>query len=323
MADFRLISSQPHLAYLAEAEAFVLDPGSAGQLALWGGGPNGEALDVRADDSTVVQVVRVDAPSRGQDLRSVHLKAVGFGLTYLSVRVPDGRSWAEADVAVGFTPGTMIETHNTPMYGEIPFVVGAVSMIPIPVPGTTGLCIQLSPRGWVPKNGTTSTLFIQDALGKRNLRLDYGFNVKTGTVNYHWNQKGTFQTFGIADHTVVGGLGSAVYKSARYFRYAGRVLAVIGIAADVYSVVKADRPLRQATKVISGWAGAWVGCKVVGAGGAWVGTAVTPGMGTAIGGVVGCLAGGFIGYEGASRGAGRLYDWADANFVAVPETAAP
>jgi hypothetical protein len=46
-------------------------------------------------------------------------------------------------------------------------------------------------------------------------------------------------------------------------------------------------------------------------------------MGTAIGGVAGCLVGGFIGYEGASRAAGRLYDWADANFTSVPETSAP
>ncbi|HXJ19457.1 MAG TPA: hypothetical protein VMT03_04420 [Polyangia bacterium] len=323
MADFRLVSTQVHLTYIDEEEAFVLAPGTTGDLALWGGGPNGEDLDVEVDNSQVVQITRVDPTSRGQNLRSVSLRAAGFGITTLSAFMPDGSSWATADVAVGFTPGTMIETHNVPMYGEIPFVVGAASMIPIPVPGTKGLCIQLVPRGWVPKNGTTSTLFVQDALGKRNLRLDYGFNVKTGTVNYHWNQKGTFQTFGIADHALAGNVGRVVYQSARYFRYAGRVLAVVGVAADVYSVVKSDRPLRQATKVISGWAGAWVGCKVVGAGGAWVGSAVTPGMGTAIGGVVGCLVGGFIGYEGAARAAGRLYDWADATFTAVPETSAP
>jgi len=202
-------------------------------------------------------------------------------------------------------------------------VVGAASIVPIPVPGTNGLCIQLAHRGWVPRSGSTSTLFIQDALGKRNLRLDYGYNVKTGTINYHWNQKGTYQIFGIADHIPVGAFGTVVYKSARYFKYDGRVLAVVGVALDVYSVVQSDRPLRQATKVVSGWAGAWIGCKTVGAGGAWVGSAVTPGMGTAIGGVVGCLVGGFIGYESASRAAGRLYDWAEAKFTPVPETVAP
>ena len=201
--------------------------------------------------------------------------------------------------------------------------MGAAAIVRIPVPGTQGLAIEFGPRGWTPKGGSTSTLFIQDAMGKRNLRLDYGYNVKTKTVNYHWNQKGTFPNFGIADHTPVGTAGRVLYKSARYFKYAGRTLLVVGIALDVYSVVKADKPLRQAAKVVSGWAGAWVGCKVVGAGGAWVGTAVTPGVGTAVGGVVGCLAGGFIGYEGASRAAGRLYDWGEASFAPVPETAGP
>jgi hypothetical protein len=197
------------------------------------------------------------------------------------------------------------------------------SLIRIPVPGTNGLCIEFGGRGWSPKGGSTSTLFIQDALGKKHLRLDYGYNVKTGTINFHWNQKGTYAIFGTADHTPVGKVGQVVYKSARYFKYAGRAVALIGAAADIYSVVTATKPLRQATKVAAGWGGAWAGCKLVGAGGAWVGTAVTPGLGTAIGGVAGCIAGGFIGYEGASRAAGRLYDWGEAAFVAVPETAAP
>jgi hypothetical protein len=323
VADFRAISSQLHLSYLDEEESFVLDPGTSGELALWGGGPNGEALDVRAEGARVVEVVGVAPPSRGDDLRSVRVRAIGVGMTSLSAYLPDGRSWATTDFAVGFTPGRMTTAANAPLDGEIPFVIGAASIIPIPVPGTKGLCIQLAHRGWAPKSGSTSTIFIQDTLGKKNLRLDFGYNVKTGAVNYHWNQKGTFQIFGIADHTPVGTFGRIVYKSARYFRYAGRVLAVVGIAMDAYSVWQSDRPLRQAAKVVSGWAGAWVGCKVVGAGGAWVGTAVTPGMGTAIGGVVGCIAGGFIGYEGASRLTGRLYDWAEARFTPLPETVRP
>lgn len=44
-------------------------------------------------------------------------------------------------------------------------------------------------------------------------------------------------------------------------------------------------------------------------------------MGTAIGGVVGCRR--LICYEGASRAAGRLYDWAEAKSTPVPETVAP
>lgn len=323
MADFRMVSSQVQLSYIPDAETFALDPGRTGDLALWGGGPSGETLQVRSEDNGVIQVVRVAPPSRASDLRAISIKALRIGETTLNARLPDGASWATTNIAVGFTPGPMTKALHVPLEGEIPFVLGAGAIVRIPVPGTEGLAIELGPRGWTPKGGSTSTLFIQDALGKRNLRLDYGYNVKTGTVNYHWNQKGTFPNFGIADHTAVGGAGRVAYQSARYFKYAGRTLLVVGLALDVYSVVKADKPLRHAAKVASGWAGAWLGCKVVGAGGAWVGTAVTPGIGTALGGVAGCLVGGFVGYEGASRAAGRLYDWGEAEFASLPETAAP
>lgn len=323
MADFRMLSSQIHLSYLEDVETFALDPGCGGDLALWGGGPNGEALDVRVEDTSVIQLVKVAPASRGSDLRAVSLRGIRIGATTLDARLPNGSSWATADIAVGFTPGRMSKAHQAPLDGDIPIAIGAASILRIPVPGTQGLAIELGPRGWTPKGGSTSTLFIQDAVGKRNLRLDYGYNVKTGTVNYHWNQKGTFPNFGIGDHSPVGNAGRVAYKSARYFKYAGRTLLVVGLALDVYSMVTADKPLRQAAKVVSGWGGAWIGCKVVGAGGAWVGTAFTPGLGTAIGGVAGCIVGGFIGYESASRAAGRLYDWGEAHFTPVQETAGP
>ena len=79
----------------------------------------------------------------------------------------------------------------------------------------------------------TSALFIQDAIGKRVLRLDYGFN-KTSTtetqIDYHWNQKGTFGEFGIADHTPAGPAGEALYKAAKVFKYGGLVGGIAGYA---------------------------------------------------------------------------------------------
>ena len=78
--------------------------------------------------------------------------------------------------------------------------------------------IELRPRGHVPKGGSTSTLFFQDPSGRRHLRLDYGHNVRTNTIDYHWNQKGTNANFGIADHTAVGRAGQTAYKAAKYFR---------------------------------------------------------------------------------------------------------
>jgi uncharacterized membrane protein YgcG len=148
----------------------------------------------------------------------------------------------------------------------------------IPVPGPGNLAIELSPRNF--KGKSTSTLFIQDATGRRNvLRLDYGYNVKTKTIDYHWNQKGTFKEFGIADHTPVGRGGAALYESARAFKYVGRTLLVIGAVADLVSIAVASNPLRRSTQVVSAWALAWAGAEGAGELGAAIGTAIEPGGG--------------------------------------------
>jgi hypothetical protein len=212
---------------------------------------------------------------------------------------------------------------DAPMSGGIPYVVGQPSIVRIPVPGTNGLCIQLSPRGWTPRSGSTSTLFFQDATGNRQLRLDYGYNVKTRTIDYHWNQKGTFDVFGIADHSPAGQVGEVAYNAAKYFRYAGRVLVVVGVAIDVVSIVQASKPLRRASQVVVGWAAAWAGCQVVGGGGAALGTLASP-IGTAIGGIGGCIIGGIGGYYGGSIVGGEVYDWAENTFFTpLPEVPRP
>jgi hypothetical protein len=206
-----------------------------------------------------------------------------------------------------------------PTAGQIPFALGQPTIVRIPVPGTNGLCVEFTPRGWLPKGGSTSTLFFQDSLGKKQLRLDYGYNESTKTINYHWNQKGTYASFGISDHAAAGRLGPALYKAAKYFRYAGRVLAVVGIGLECWAVVQAQNRLRRASQAVVGLAGAWVGCKAVGAGGAALGTLVAPGVGTATGGVVGCIVGGYGGYVGGSSLAGGVYDWGEhAMFVPLP-----
>jgi hypothetical protein len=197
---------------------------------------------------------------------------------------------------------------------------GIGSVARIPVPGTNGLFLELKPRGWTPQGGSTSTVFIQDATGKRNLRLDYGYNKSSGAVDYHWNQSKTFKLFGIQDHTTVGKAGRILYEGAHYFRYAGRVLLVAGVVIDVYSIVVAHKKLRQVARVAAGWAGASAGCEVVGEGGAAVGTFIEPGLGTAIVGFAGCFVGGIAGYAGASWAAGEAYDWVEETyFTPVPE----
>ena len=216
------------------------------------------------------------------------------------------------------------ELSEEPVSGMLFVGPGAASVLRIPVPGTTGLAIELSPHGFEPMGGSTSTLFIQDATGKKHLRLDYGWNKNTQSINYHWNQKGTFGQFGIQGHTPVGPGKEALFKATRHFKYAGRALVVVGAVVDVVSIVVAKKRLRKAVQVVAGWAGAAAGCKAVGAGGAAVGTLVEPGGGTAVGGVAGCVVGGVGGYWGASWAAAKAYDWVEElYFEAVPETSGP
>lgn len=206
--------------------------------------------------------------------------------------------------------------------GSIPIALGSASIIRIPIPGTKGLCIEFRPRGFVPNGGSTSTLFFQDHSGKRHLRLDYGFNVRTQTIDYHWNQKGTNSNFGIHDHSTAGRAGAAAYGAAKYFKYAGRTFVILGVGLDVVSIVRASSPLRKASEVVSAWALAWAGCKVVGAGGAAAGTLATP-IGSAVLGVGGCIIGGYAGYRAGAKIGNVVYDWGHASFHPIPQVAAP
>ncbi len=212
---------------------------------------------------------------------------------------------------------------QTPMSGSVLVANGLASVVRIPVPGTNGLAIEFRSRGFTPRGGSTSTLFIQDSVGKRQLRLDYGYNVKTKTIDYHWNQQGTFSEFGIADHTPTGAAGRFGYQASKYFRYGGRVLLVVGAGLDLYSIVVATKPIQRATEVVSAWALAWAGCEVGGAGGAAFGS-LFPGPGTAIGGVAGCIIGGVGGYMGGERIGREVFEWAEGTvFTPVPASSAP
>ena len=212
-----------------------------------------------------------------------------------------------------------IIAQEEPTIGAWPVATGAGSVLRIPVPGTKGLAIELSPRGWRPGAGSTSSLFIQDVTGRRHLRLDCGFNKTSQVFEWHWNQKGTASDFGITDHTPVRRPEQMLGRASRLYRVAGRSLVVVGATFDAYSIVTSSRPLRRSVQVVSGWAAAAGGCKVVGAGGAAVGTMAAPGVGTAVGGFLGCAAGAFIGYLAAERASGHLYDWsAGAVFGKLP-----
>ena len=226
---------------------------------------------------------------------------------------------------------TQTTTDDPTVSGSIPFGAGLPSVVRIPVPGSNDLAIELRPRGYVPKSGSTSSIFIQDATGRRNLRLDYGYNKTTKTIEYHWNQKGVFDDFGISNHQTAGRMAGAAHWSAKAYRWLGRRLVVYGLILDTYSVVVASKPIQRATEVAAAWAGAWAGCRVVGAGGAWgggaLGTAVPVlgnAAGAAIGGIGGCIIGGIAGYRLGEAAGARVYEWAeDTAFFPLPWEPSP
>ncbi|MBO0798239.1 MAG: hypothetical protein J2P31_05405, partial [Blastocatellia bacterium] len=127
------------------------------------------------------------------------------------------------------------------------------------------------------------------------------------------------KVFNITNHTPAGFSGRVAYKAAKYFRFAGRTLMIIGVSIDIISVVQASKPMRRASEVVAAWAVAWVGCKTAGAGGAAIGSVAGP-IGTAVGGVGACIIGGYIGYQVGEELGGTVYDWSeDTFFHSVPE----
>lgn len=98
---------------------------------------------------------------------------------------------------------------------------------------------------------------------------------------------------------------------------------VVDVAVDTISIVQSSKPLRGASEVVAGWAGAWAGCKVVGAVDAAGGSLASP-LGTAAGGIGGCIIGGAGGYWVAFHIADQVYDWAeDSIFMPLPPAQAP
>ena len=148
----------------------------------------------------------------------------------------------------------------------------------------------------------------------KGLRLDHGPNVKAGgETNWHWNQKGSMNVFGKADHALANPAAAKTGAALKMAKPLARGAMVVGAGMDAYSLgseaVKSsqtgewDNTVDEGARIAGGWAGAYAGAKGLGTAGAAIGTAIAPGLGTAIGGAVGGLAGGIGGYlAGSSAG---------------------
>jgi hypothetical protein len=186
---------------------------------------------------------------------------------------------------------------------------------PGPTPGTNSR-FDLSFRDISGHSNPTSHAYLNrltpQASGWKGLRLDHGPNVTTGgSTNWHWNQSGAKNAFGIADHTLASPAASRFGQVMKYAKPLGRVGMGLGIAMDGLSLGQNINESRKTgnwgntvedgSRIAGGWGGAWLGAKGGGALGATIGSFICPGIGTAIGGAVGGLAGGIGGYLGGSK----------------------
>ena len=80
----------------------------------------------------------------------------------LSPDSPAGRftEWRGALKDKAKADTTKRDAEDAPLSGKAA-AAALGSILRIPVPGTGGLAIELSPRGWTPKGGSNSSLFIQ------------------------------------------------------------------------------------------------------------------------------------------------------------------
>lgn len=186
---------------------------------------------------------------------------------------------------------------------------------PGPTPGTNSR-FDLSFRDFSGHPNPTSHAYLNrltpQASGWKGLRLDHGPNVTTGgSTNWHWNQSGAKNAFGITDHALASPVARGFGQVMKYAKPLGRVGMGLGIAMDGWSLgqnISESRKtgnwgntVEEGSRIAGGWGGAWLGAKGGGALGATIGSFICPGIGTAIGGALGGLAGGIGGYLGGSK----------------------
>ncbi len=166
------------------------------------------------------------------------------------------------------------------------------------------------------KDPTSHAYLNKAGAGKnwKGLRLDHGPNVKSGgQTNWHWNQKGSMNAFGKADHTLANPAAARTGSILKTMKPLSRGAMVVGAGMDAYDLGSEahesmqtgewDNTIEKGSEIAGGWAGAYAGAKGGGMLGASIGTAVGGPLGTVVGGALGGIAGGIGGYlAGSSLG---------------------
>jgi hypothetical protein len=130
VADFRAIPGESRITYLPAVESFAMDPGRSADIALWGGGPGGEALEIVSLNENVVEAwdVTLTVPTIDPNLRRIKLIPKNVGQTVIEARLTRaGPVWARAGIGVGVTPGVspsgFADTDASPRYtGDEPAI---------------------------------------------------------------------------------------------------------------------------------------------------------------------------------------------------------
>jgi hypothetical protein len=127
-----------------------------------------------------------------------------------------------------------------------------------------------------------------------------------GASEKYWSQ---------ADDAVKAAAETKWGRGARYLKYGGKALVIVGAGLDAYEIYRSGFSTRTITKKAGGWAGAaggaWLGAKGGAAAGAAIGVwffGAGAAPGAAIGGTIGSIGGGIGGYFAGEAVAETVYD---------------
>ena len=334
MADFRTIPGQP-VTYEPALECFSLFPNTFGDIALWGGGPNGLPLMLFCADEKVVIVTDVTsvATPLGDNMRRIRLTAKGIGVTVVEARLGlGGPAWAKTGVAVGTTPAQSPVLHDALQAFESTATNFALRFIPdARVRANYVSQAQAASKeieAQVASGAKTAEEGARQAVEMRNALLDAGrlnssdigralaeAEKATGLTIEQLQAKYASRLFGRPFTGLAAAEQDAVFleivrgagrpnprftAAAARLGNVGKGLVVVSIAFAVYSVATSDRPGREAVKQGTGVGAGFLGSV---AGGAGAGLICGPGAPICVG--VGALIGGIA----FAVGANLTFDW--------------
>lgn len=136
--------------------------------------------------------------------------------------------------------------------GVQPYPLSQACNVHIPVPGLSGLSLQLHPRCSAPASGSAAALFVHYAADDQYLRLDYGYSNRTRAVHYHWQRDRTHADAMLSRRSCVRDVGPS--QGTRCYRFRGRTLLLLGRAVSEVALLESERVLPPARADVRAYA---------------------------------------------------------------------